>query len=68
MPFIKICSCWNAVAPRKYLILSADHIYRMDYAALIKYHEEKTANLTVACMTLPVAEAHDFGVMSIRSR
>ena len=47
------------------LILAADHIYRMDYAALIKAHEEKGADLTVACMKVPVGEASSFGVMAI---
>ena len=32
------------------LILSGDHVYRMDYAALIRYHREREAELTVACM------------------
>ena len=47
------------------LILAADHIYRMDYAALIKAHEEKAADLTVACMRVPIGEASSFGVMAI---
>jgi glucose-1-phosphate adenylyltransferase len=49
----------------KALILAADHIYRMDYAALIKAHGEKGAEMTVACMKVPVGEAHAFGVMAI---
>jgi len=49
----------------KVLILAADHIYRMDYAALIKAHEEKAADLTVACMRVPIGEASAFGVMAI---
>jgi glucose-1-phosphate adenylyltransferase len=47
------------------LILAADHIYRMDYAALIKAHHEKEADLTIACMKVPLAEARAFGVMAI---
>lgn len=47
------------------LILAADHIYRMDYAALIKAHDENQADLTIACMKVPVHEAHAFGVMAI---
>lgn len=47
------------------LILAADHVYRMDYAALIKAHHEKKADLTVACMKVPLHEAHAFGVMSV---
>ncbi len=47
------------------LILAADHIYRMDYAALISAHKEKAADLTIACMRVPVGEARAFGVMAI---
>ena len=47
------------------LILAADHIYRMDYAALIAAHEEKAADLTIACMKVPLEEACSFGVMAI---
>ncbi len=50
---------------KKVLILAADHIYRMDYAALIKAHDEKNADLTVACMKVPIEEARAFGVMSV---
>ena len=47
------------------LILAADHIYRMDYAALIQAHQETGADLTVACMKVPLAEATSFGVMAV---
>ena len=47
------------------LILAADHIYRMDYAALITAHQEKAAELTIACMKVPLRDAHAFGVMAI---
>jgi glucose-1-phosphate adenylyltransferase len=49
----------------KVLILAADHIYRMDYAALIQAQDEKAADLTVACMKVPLTEASSFGVMAI---
>ncbi len=49
----------------KVLILAADHIYRMDYAALLQAHDEKAADLTVACMKVPLGEAGAFGVMAI---
>jgi glucose-1-phosphate adenylyltransferase len=52
-------------AAERILILAADHIYRMDYAALIKAHEETGADLTVACMKVPIGEASAFGVMAI---
>lgn len=47
------------------LVLAADHIYRMDYAALIAAHKEKGADLTIACMQVSLAEARSFGVMDI---
>ena len=49
----------------KILILAADHIYRMDYAALIAAHAETGADLTVACMKVSIGEASAFGVMAI---
>ena len=50
---------------QKVLILAADHIYRMDYAALVRAHEEKAADLTIACMKVPLHEASSFGVLAI---
>ncbi|MBI1345933.1 glucose-1-phosphate adenylyltransferase [bacterium] len=50
------------------LILSGDHIYRMDYAALVKSHLKSHADVTVACMDVPVEEASDFGVMAVNDR
>ncbi len=47
------------------LILSGDHIYRMDYAAMMQRHLELGADLTVACMQVPLNEAHAFGIMTI---
>ncbi len=47
------------------LILSGDHIYRMDYAALLNIHREKAADLTVASMAVPLQEAKAFGVLSV---
>ncbi len=44
------------------LILSGDHIYRMDYAALIDFHQERRADVTVACMGTQLHEARGFGV------
>ena len=46
------------------IILSGDHIYRMDYASMLKTHQLLNADATVACMKLPVAEAGEFGIMS----
>lgn len=47
------------------LILSADHIYRMDYAAMLKAHRQHNADVTVAAMQVPRMEAKAFGVMAV---
>lgn len=47
------------------VILSGDHIYRMDYAPMIRFHKDSNADLTVACMVVDVEEAKGFGVMSL---
>ncbi len=47
------------------LILSGDHIYRMDYAAMLKYHHACSAQMTVACMPVPMNDARLFGILSI---
>lgn len=47
------------------LVLSGDHIYRMDYAEMLKAHKEREADLTVACMEVDLEEATSFGVMSV---
>ena len=45
------------------LILSGDHIYKQDYRAMLRRHEDTGADLTVAVMEVPEAEAHRFGIM-----
>lgn len=47
------------------LVLSGDHIYRMDYAAMIRFHAESRASATIACMEVTLSEASSFGVMAI---
>ncbi|GIV70269.1 glucose-1-phosphate adenylyltransferase [Caldilinea sp.] len=47
------------------LILSGDHIYKMDYRPLIDYHLEKGADLTIAVMPVPLEETHRFGIMVV---
>lgn len=45
------------------LILSGDHIYRMDYASMLETHKTLNADATVACMKVPVSEANQFGII-----
>jgi len=49
------------------LILSGDHIYRMDYAAMLESHKQTDAELTIACMEVPLAEACAFGTVTIEN-
>jgi glucose-1-phosphate adenylyltransferase len=50
------------------LILSGDHIYRMDYAAMLQYHYDSGAEVTVACLTVDLEQAKSFGVMTVDER
>ena len=47
------------------LILGGDHVYKMDYGKLLAFHVENKADMSVACLEVPVAEASAFGVMSV---
>lgn len=51
--------------PEEILILSGDHIYKMDYQDLIDYHTEKDADLTIAFTQVPKTDAHRFGIGQI---
>lgn len=51
--------------PAYVLILAADHVYKMDYGPMIARHVENDADLTIACIEIPVEEASEFGIMSI---
>ncbi|MDW6004568.1 glucose-1-phosphate adenylyltransferase [Vibrio mangrovi] len=45
------------------VVLSGDHIYKMDYAAMLEEHIANQAKLTIACMDVPRSEASEFGVL-----
>ncbi|MBQ2769767.1 MAG: glucose-1-phosphate adenylyltransferase [Clostridia bacterium] len=49
--------------PKYVLILSGDHIYKMDYAKMLRHHEENQAKATIAVLPVPLEEAHRFGIM-----
>lgn len=48
--------------PEYVLILSGDHIYKMDYEVMLEYHKASNADVTVACMQVPAEEASRFGI------
>jgi len=51
--------------PEYVLILSGDHIYKMDYSHMLRYHVERNADLTVACIEVTREEASRFGIMQV---
>ena len=50
--------------PDYVVILSGDHIYKMDYAAMVEYHEKNEASCTIAVRTVPLSEASRFGILN----
>ncbi|MBP1571957.1 MAG: glucose-1-phosphate adenylyltransferase [Oscillospiraceae bacterium] len=50
--------------PEYVLILSGDHIYKMDYAKMLAAHKEKGADITIAVLDVPKEEASRFGIMT----
>jgi len=53
--------------PKHILILAGDHIYKMDYGAMLADHIEKNADLTIGCLEVSLEEATAFGVMDVDS-
>lgn len=51
--------------PEYVLILSGDHIYKMDYSKMLGYHKEKNADCTIAMLEVPWEEASRFGLMIV---
>jgi glucose-1-phosphate adenylyltransferase len=64
--------CQNAAfidqySPRYVLVLSGDHIYKMDYSLMLKEHKKTGADATIAVIEVPWAEASRFGIMNTDS-
>ena len=53
--------------PELILILAGDHVYKMNYEEMIKFHLQKKADMTVACVPMPEETAKDFGVIEVDS-
>ncbi|WP_343249816.1 glucose-1-phosphate adenylyltransferase [Diplocloster hominis] len=49
--------------PEYVLILSGDHIYKMDYEVMLDFHKENNADITIAAMPVPMEEASRFGIV-----
>ena len=53
----------EAYNPEYVLILSGDHIYKMDYEVMLDYHKANNADVTIAAMPVPIEEASRFGIL-----
>ena len=54
----------DSYEPEYVLILSGDHIYKMDYAKMLEQHKAKNADITIAVLDVPKEEASRFGIMT----
>jgi len=52
-------------SPRQIVVLSGDHVYKMDYAKMVRWHQERGAAVTLATYEVPVADATRFGVIQV---
>lgn len=51
--------------PKYILVLSGDHVYKMDYGRMLAFHVAEEADMTVACIEVPREEASAFGIISV---
>jgi len=51
--------------PRHLIVLSGDHVYKMDYAKMLRFHRERGASATIAAIEVPTEEAQRFGVLQV---
>ena len=51
--------------PRRLIVLSGDHVYKMDYSRMLRVHQERDATVTLAAIEVPLADASRFGIVSI---
>lgn len=52
------------VDPKHVLVLGGDHIYKMDYGEMVAFHRSNGADLTIATIEMPIAQANSFGVLT----
>lgn len=52
-------------SPEYVLILAGDHVYKMDYGAMLAWHVAKGADITIGCLEVPIEQASAFGVMGV---
>jgi len=54
----------ESFTPEYVLVLAADHVYKMDYKAMLDYHKERNADVTIAVIEVPIKDASRFGVLN----
>jgi glucose-1-phosphate adenylyltransferase len=52
-------------APSHVIVLSGDHVYKMDYSKMLRFHVERNADATLATIEVPVADGRRFGIVSV---
>ena len=55
-------------SPRHVIVLSGDHVYKMDYAKMLRFHRERGASATLATIEVSVPDASRFGVIEVNER
>jgi glucose-1-phosphate adenylyltransferase len=51
--------------PRYLIVLAGDHVYKMDYARMLGFHQERRAGVTLAALEVPLGEASRFGIIAV---
>ena len=52
---------------QKVVVLAADHVYKMDYRKMLAFHDKVGAEVTIGTITVPIQEAHRFGVLTVNN-
>ena len=55
-------------SPETTLVLAGDHVYRMDYREMLSFHERVGADVTVGVVSVPIKQAHRFGIVTVDSQ
>jgi glucose-1-phosphate adenylyltransferase len=55
-------------APAHVIVLAGDHVYKMDYSKMLRFHVEKQADVTLAALEVPIAEGQRFGIVSVNEQ
>src|SRR5512133_940500 len=51
--------------PRQVIVLAGDHVYKMDYARMLRFHRERGASVTIATIETPVEESYRYGIVQV---